>query len=133
MAVTFFYSDPDFAMPRSYLLGFTFTDTGSVAPHWVDNAIEGVNQFNVFYHLVVRENVYEWTSNVYSEDYVFDAEASYASIAGVPTDPGVLVQYGYHLNEGEFRLICDVSGFGGPVVTLDLPSPPGGFWYPWNP
>lgn len=133
MAVTFFYSEPRFAIPRAYLLGFTFTDTGATPPHWVGNAIEGVNQFNTFYHLVVRENVYDWNSNVYSEDYVFDAQGSSASIFGVPTDPGVLVQYGYHLNEGEFRLICDVSGFGGAVVTLDLPPAPADFWYPFNP
>ena len=133
MAITFFYSEPRFAIPRSYLRGFTFRDTGSIAPHWNGEAIEGVNAFNVFYHIELGTNVYDWSSNTYTEDYVFDATSSYASILGVPTDPGVLVQIGYYLNEGEWRLICDVSGFGGTQQPLDLPSQPSDFWYPVSP
>jgi len=92
-----------------------------------------VNVFSVFYHLVVPENIYEWSSNVYSEDFYFDADASYATLFGVPTDPGVLVQWNYHTGEDEPRLICDVSGFGGTPLPLDLPSAPGDYWLPFSP
>jgi len=99
----------------------------------VGEAIEGINAFSVFYHIELGENVYDWSSNTYTEDFVFDPTGSYATLFGVPTDPGVLVQIGYYLNEGEKRLICDVSGFGGPQQPLDLPSQPPGFWYPVSP
>lgn len=107
---------------RAYIKGFV------VQPLVTNSSLSGKNwtfdylPANVHWDMLVSDEFYPPTSNVYSLDRVFDLSGSFSYVSGSPV-PTVL-NFGLMFVPGEFdfRLGTSAGDAGDPAETVDLPT-----------
>jgi len=79
--------------------------------------------------LVISDEFFPATSNVYSFDHVFNAAASFSYASGSPF--GTIINFGlmYIPGEGSFRLGTEPSLSGDPLQSVDL-AHVANYWLP---
>jgi len=120
------------AFPRSYVYGLTLACTGFT---WTQNENEFVSNTvpgpptNI--HVVVKPNVYEWSSNVYTLDYVV-CECFYLRLLTGEKVPAPYQIDPHHYNSDGLRCLriwLRDGGFGS-FADFPIPGQPGDYWLP---
>lgn len=116
-------------IPRSYLCGIVIPQQ-TIGLEWLDNVLHFSNSNNEEFWLVMRPNVYVWSSNYYTTDYLFDEDASVLEVNGIPVGyGGAFLVFTLNLNENCYRI--RLSGFGpsaDPPNYIDLPAETEAYW-----
>lgn len=114
--------------PRSYIKGF-------VANVGMLNLTFSGHTFSYDYlsahihiDLVVTNEFFNWNSNVYSLDHIFDGAASQAYVGGLPVVSSQGIRFWPMQTEPAYR-IYTIFGLGvDETKRLDLPPAPPGYW-----
>lgn len=123
------FPQPKFAFPRSYAIEFGMSADGFPVTQ-IDNLwrIDYGSPVSVLVYARMRENVFEWSSNVYTLDYVWD-DLWYT----LPPDPTPLPYlanfvWATNPNTGVKVLLLDPTHLGSVAELFPLPPSPTGWW-----
>lgn len=121
---------PGYAFTRSYLSRVVIDVAALIAPSFDGTAFTFQDTAHVDWYLKVRPNVWEWSSNGYTIDWLIDEAASTASIAGTPVIDGFYVDVRLQINEPLRYIWIQPGGLPGTEYPFTLPPAPPDYWLP---
>lgn len=121
-----------FFFPRSYLTRVLVVDDGATNVHWSGENV--IYTWSGVYTIIaaMHHNVYEWSSNVYSIQYVWDEDNCRAILGGVDQDFALYEWMTYDPDGHDMVLKIKVQPVEGTPIPLSLPPAPSGYWFPYN-
>lgn len=119
-----------FRCPRSYVGSITIDVADQFGVTFDGSSFTFRDSINVDWVLRTRLNVWDWSSNVYTPDWIIDAPASSAEIAGSPVIDGFYAEVRVDLNRHLRYIWIQPGGLPGNLWTFDLPPAPPGYWLP---
>ena len=117
---------------RGYCRGVAVRTDGISGLTFSDRFIEYDDSGGIHWRLALTEKFVAPTSNTYSLDYIWDAEASVATIAGVPTAAGAYIFIDYMPEEPGIQLQVQASASTGARHGILLPPLPSSYWRKFN-
>jgi len=127
-ASTFLPINPNYNAPRSYVRALCVEFNAGRNWTQVDNVISCDYDFASHLNIVVLPSFYDWNSNVYSCNYVFDDQNSENFIYPSPTPVGFLAfPVARHVN-GDLVMCLRIAFSPETPQLFDLPGAPTDYW-----
>jgi hypothetical protein len=120
---------PPFWYPRSYINRVVIDVAALVAPTFDGRFFLFKDVINVDWALRIRDNVYEWSSNRYTPDWLIDPALSSVTQFGSPVIDGFYCEVRREINNRFWYLWIQPGGLPGTEYTFYLPPPPPDYWY----
>lgn len=117
-------------LPRSYIGSVKIDVAAVVAPSFDGNYFRFTDSILVDWELYVRPNVWEWSSNNYSLDWLIDPALSSVSRFGLPVIDGFYIELRRLVNERLWYIWIQPGGLPGSIYNFDTPPAPPDYWLP---
>lgn len=102
--VTPIYTNPRFTFNRAYLTGFVGS-VGVTNLALLGNLVDFDYLFpNYHVSLYLKPNFWDWNSNRYTLDYIFDFSLSSVTLGGTPIDAGIGIRFYPMTTEPTWRI-----------------------------
>lgn len=119
-----------FRFPRSYAARVVIDVAALIVPTFDGSAFHFQDTAHVDWELVVRPNVYAWSSNSYTTDWLINCPASSVSIGGSPVIDGFYSQLRKDVNHHLWYIWIQPGGLPGTLYPFNLPPAPPDYWLP---
>lgn len=117
-----------FWFTRAYV-GHIYLDVATTAPPvFAYPLITFQDTILVDWVLVLRDSVYDWSSNSYTPDWIIDSEASNTTRFGNPIVDGFYAEVRLDINERLRYIWIQPGGLPGTVYKYPLPPAPPDYW-----